>query len=37
MRAPIAGGAVICIILWIWAKRHETSMAETLEAEPEES
>ena len=36
LRAPIAAGAVICLILWIWAKRREAEMAESLEAEPEE-
>jgi MFS family permease len=35
MRVPIAGGAAICLVLWVWAKRQEGQMAETLEREPE--
>lgn len=36
LRIPIAAGAAICLILWVWAKRREAEMAESLETEPEE-
>ncbi len=35
LRAPIAAGAVVCLVLWIWIRRHEASMAQMLETEPE--
>jgi MFS family permease len=34
LQAPIAGGAAVCLILWIWARRRQDKMAETLETEP---
>lgn len=30
---PVTGGAVICLGLWIWAKRRQRAMAEHLEAD----
>jgi MFS family permease len=35
LRLPVAGGAVICIALWLWARQRQARMAETLEREPE--
>lgn len=34
LRAPIAGGAVLCIVLWTWARRHQARMAQALEIGP---
>ena len=34
LRAPIAGGAVLCMVLWVWARRRQARMAEALEREP---
>ncbi len=34
LRAPIAGGAVLCIALWAWARRRQAGMAQALETEP---
>ncbi len=33
-RAPVAGGAAICLVMWVWARRRQDKMAETLETEP---
>ncbi len=35
LRAPIAGGAVLCIGLWVWARRRQARMAIALEKEPD--
>lgn len=34
LRAPIAGGAVLCIVLWTWARRRQAQMAQALEIGP---
>jgi MFS family permease len=30
---PVAGGAALCIVLWLWARRRRRAMAQALEAE----
>jgi MFS family permease len=35
LRQPIAGGAVLCIAIWMWARGRQTRMAAALEKEPE--
>ena len=37
LRWPIAGGAVLCIGLWAWARHRQARMAAALEKEPEEA
>lgn len=37
LRLPVLGGAVICLILWLWARRRQTRMAAILEVPPKES
>ena len=37
LRWPIAGGAVLCIGLWLWVRRRQARMAQALEKEPEGS
>ena len=34
LRIPIAGGAALCIALWVWARRRQARMAKALEMEP---
>ncbi|MDP6175558.1 MAG: MFS transporter, partial [Rhodospirillales bacterium] len=35
LRIPVAGGAILCVLLWVWARRRQTRMAEALEKEPD--
>ncbi len=37
LRIPIAGGAVLCIVLWTWARRRQARMAQALEGGPAET
>ncbi len=37
LRIPIAGGAVLCIVLWTWARRRQARMAQALESGPVET
>ena len=37
LQLPVAGGAVLCLGLWIWATKRRKVMADTLEKEPEMS
>ena len=37
LRAPVAIGAVVCLLLWIWAWRQRKPMAAALEGEPPEA
>jgi MYXO-CTERM domain-containing protein len=30
---PVAGGAALCIVLWLWARRRRRVMAQALEVE----
>jgi predicted MFS family arabinose efflux permease len=30
---PVAGGAVLCMVLWLWARRRQAAMAKALEIE----
>lgn len=32
--APVAGGAVLCLVLWLWARTRQRAMAAALEHEP---
>jgi hypothetical protein len=34
--APVAGGAVLCLILWAWARTRERPMSAMLERDIEE-
>ncbi len=34
LRWPVAGGAALCILLWLWARRYQAQMAAALEADP---
>lgn len=34
---PVAGGAVLCLILWFWATTRQSRMAAELERDPEQS
>ncbi len=34
---PVAGGAVLCIVLWLWARSRQKSISVELERDPEES
>ena len=36
LRAPVMGGAVMCLILWLWARRRQTRMAAILEIPPQQ-
>ena len=33
LRWPLAAGAIMCLVLWLWARRRERTMAEALEGE----
>jgi MFS family permease len=35
LQIPVAGGAVLCLVLWIWAAQRRKLMADNLEKEPE--
>ena len=35
LQIPVAGGAVLCLVLWIWATQRRKVMADNLEKEPE--
>ncbi len=35
LRWPVFGGAVLCLILWLWARKRQDRMAASLETEPE--
>jgi MFS family permease len=35
LRWPIVGGAVLCLVLYLWARPNVAAMAETLEGEPD--
>ena len=35
LRWPVAGGAVLCLVVWLWARRRQDRMAAALEAAPE--
>lgn len=37
LSAPVAGGAVLCLLLWLWARTRQKSMSAELERDPEES
>jgi hypothetical protein len=32
-RWPVAGGAVLCLVMWVWAHRRRRALAEALEVE----
>jgi predicted MFS family arabinose efflux permease len=34
LRAPVAGGAVLCLFLWLWARSRQRAMSTALEREP---
>lgn len=34
LRWPVAGGAVVCLGLWLWTRRRQALMAKSLEGEP---
>ncbi|MEE8222684.1 MAG: MFS transporter [Alphaproteobacteria bacterium] len=36
LRAPVMGGAVACLVLWLWARRRQARMAAILEVPPKE-
>ena len=36
LRAPVMGGAVLCLLVWLWARRRQARMAEILEAPPQQ-
>ena len=36
LRAPVMGGALICLVLWLWARRRQTRMAALLEVPPKQ-
>jgi len=33
LRLPLAAGAALCLVLWLWARRRQATMAEALEGE----
>ncbi len=33
--APVAGGAVLCLVLWLWARTRQSAMAAELEHDPD--
>ena len=33
LRLPLAAGAIMCLVLWLWARRRQATMAEALEGE----
>ena len=33
LRLPLAAGAAMCLVLWLWARRRQATMAEALEGE----
>lgn len=35
LRWPVFGGAVLCLVLWLWARKRQDRMAASLEADPE--
>jgi MFS family permease len=35
LRWPVFGGAVLCLVLWLWARRRQDRLAAALETEPE--
>jgi MFS family permease len=35
LRIPVAGGAILCVGLWFWARRRQARMADALERGPE--
>ncbi|MCZ6609643.1 MAG: MFS transporter [Alphaproteobacteria bacterium] len=37
LRAPVMGGAVLCLVLWLWARRRQARMAAILEVPPQQS
>ncbi len=36
LRLPLAAGAIMCLVLWLWARRRKRTMAEALEGEAED-
>ncbi len=34
LRLPLAGGAVVCLVLWVWAARLRPAMDRAFEGEP---
>ena len=34
LRLPLAAGAIMCLVLWLWARGRKRTMAEALEGEP---
>jgi MFS family permease len=36
LRLPVFGGAMLCLVLWLWARRRQTRMAAVLEVAPAE-
>ena len=35
LQLPVAGGALLCIGLWIWARARQKRLAESLEVSPD--
>ncbi|MHA1108528.1 MAG: MFS transporter [Alphaproteobacteria bacterium] len=35
LRWPVFGGAVVCLFMWLWARKRQDRMAESLETDPE--
>jgi predicted MFS family arabinose efflux permease len=35
LRAPVAGGAVLCALYWLWARARQSLVADQLESVPE--
>ncbi len=35
LRIPVGGGAVLCMVLWVWVRRRQDVMATHLEKEPD--
>jgi predicted MFS family arabinose efflux permease len=35
LRAPVAGGAVLCALYWLWARARQPLVADQLESVPE--
>lgn len=37
LRLPVAGGAAVCLVLWVWAARRRPTMDQAFEGEPVEA